>query len=101
MDEESYDASNPDHIEKATKKTRRKKDESLDVIQMLMNAPAGRAWLWDLIEGTDPHGWPIVTGDTHLTYAMIGQKNVGHKILQDCLNFPDLYLKMAAENRKK
>lgn len=96
-----FNSSDPVQVNERRKKLGRQKQRSLTVVEALMQHKDGRAWLNDLIVGTDYNGHPVVQGDPYLTYYNLGQMNVGKRILAEAQEFTDLYLKMIQEARKK
>lgn len=100
--EDPYNASDPEHIKKAQKKSAHNKAKRLGVMQAILKDKDGREWLYDLIEGVQPYGVHIVPGDTHATYFNWGMQNAGKILTQEAMEFPDLYIMMCneAKNRK-
>lgn len=98
----SFDASDPDQVERQAKKAARFQSERAEVLTNIMSSAAGRAWVYDLLAFCNSFGNPIIPGDTHLTYAHIGMQNVG-KMLLDQINTaaPDRYLPMLREARSR
>lgn len=102
FEERSYDASDPEAVNLARKKSGRKKQKTQQFITAIMNVPEGREWMYDLIVSCNPLGNPVVPGDTHLTYHNIGAANIGKKLLQDINDAaPDQYIQMMKESRMK
>ena len=98
---ESYDAGDPKQVNQARKRAGRRKKEELDFVEAMMKLPQGRKWLWELMEDCCIFGDPIVPRDLLSTGANIGKQDIGKKILANATKFPELYMKMCAESRRK
>lgn len=83
LNQKPYDAADTKAVNEARKAAARKAKKLAEVTKAIMSTPQGRMWMYELIVACNPLGNPIVANDTHLTFAMIGQQNIGKKILQD------------------
>lgn len=101
MADEPYNAADEKQVNNARKKKARREKERLEVMEALLQNQKTRAWLWDLIEGYNPYGEFMVPGDVPATYFNWGMRNAGIKLLQDAMQFPDLFTKMANEARSR
>lgn len=99
-EDEPYNAADEVQIKAKTKRERIKKEDYKKFVGDIMQTKIGRAWLWDLIEGTSPTGFPVVPGDVYLTYFNLGKQDVGKRLLAEALQFTDLYLRMAVEAKR-
>lgn len=101
LQDNGYNASDPEQVNKARKKSARARKEELDFIVAIMSNKAGRRWLFNLITTCNPFGNPVIPGDTHLTYHNIGAQNIGKKLLQDINEgAPKEYILMMQESRE-
>lgn len=97
--ETDYDASSPEQVNKQRKRAGRNRRARLLVVQALMEQQEIRKWIWEWLEFCSIHCNPVVQGDPHATYFNLGQQNVGKRLLQDVMQFPELYVKMVNEAR--
>lgn len=94
-----YDASDPKQVNTARKKASRKLSEKLEFVKAMMELTQGRKYLWDIMFACDVFGNPVGI-DPYDTYWKLGKQNMGKLILMDVQTFPDLYVKMVAENKQ-
>lgn len=99
--ERPFNAGDPIEVNKARKRASRKNSERLRVIQALMQHEDGRKWIYGLLERCHIYGNPIVPNDPYLTYANLGEANVGKFIMSDVVAAaPEEYLQMCKEARE-
>lgn len=100
--EAPYNASDPEQVQKARKKSGRKKIERLDFIRIIMGTPRGREWILGVLNLCKIFGNPVIPGDPYLTYHNIGGQNIGKKLLQDINDSsPDFYVLMMKEAKNE
>ena len=101
MDDLSYDASNPQHVNIARIKSGRKQTERLRVMRALMENKECRSWLYDMLSFCNVGSSPFIQGSSDGTAFKLGQQNVGLMILADInASAPDLYMTMITEGKK-
>lgn len=94
-----YDANDPDAVEKAEKDGEMEENKRLNIVKLIMQAPEGRWWLYDLLEYCCIFSNPVVAGDPYMTYNNNGKQNIGRFILIDIQAVAaDEYLEMIKEN---
>lgn len=99
--EESYDANNPEQINKARKKAGRAKSDDLEVVKAIMDLPSGRAWFYRILSRCGTFTAPAYNNQ-HDTDRGIGRQIVGHWILEDIMNSsPEKFWQMYKENRSR
>jgi len=96
-----YNAADPEMVNAARKKHARWSKQRLTVVEALMQHEDGRRFLWELIQGYNPYGEFVIPGDTHGTYFNWGMRNAGMLLLQDCMQFPALFVVMSNENKNR
>lgn len=100
--EKPYDASDPEQVNDARKKSGRKKTNRLRVVQAIMELEDGRAYMYNLLERCHIFGNPFVRNDPYATHFMIGESNIGRLIMADVVECsPEGYLKMCEENKER
>lgn len=98
--EEAYDTSEPVQVNKARKKSARKKADRLRFIEAAMQHEEGRAWFYDLLNFCRIFETPYISGDPYHTAFRCGNANIGLKILSDIQEAaPTDYLVMITENK--
>ena len=101
----SYNADDPEQVEKMRKKAQREKIIRHETIRNLMSKKDGRAWVHYLLTQGDMFGNPMVRGDPYDTAFNIGMANMARLIWieveaaasESCV----LMLKEAKENEKQ
>lgn len=79
----SYNADDPKQVKKA--KDRAELDEAmkLDVLKNIMGIPAGRKWIYSILERCHIYGNPFVPGQADSTAFNLGESNIGRIFLAD------------------
>lgn len=101
LDEDSYDTSEPEQVNKARKKAGRTRADRLKFIQAAMSHEEGRSWFYDLLirchifnRAFDP--------DPYVHAYKAGEVNIGLQILDDIQTAaPNNYINMISENKSK
>jgi hypothetical protein len=101
LDQEPYNASDPEAVNRARKKAARYAKSRLRFVEEIMKVKEGRAYIWDILESCNIHGNPVVAGDVNATYFNLGQQNIGKLILMDALQFSDNYTTMVQESKSR
>jgi hypothetical protein len=93
-----YDANDPKQIAKAKKQAEFNDALKLDVIRGIMASPAGRQWIYGILERCHIYGNPFTPGQSDSTAFNLGEANIGRIFLSDVQSAaPDLYLTMIQE----
>ena len=101
MDEESYDTSEPQEVNKAKKRAGRTRADRLKFIEAAMSMPQGRAWFYDLLVRCKVFSTPF-TEDPYRTAFNCGASNVGLMCLDDIQTAaPQEYTVMISENKTR
>ena len=99
--DESYDTSDNEAVNKAKKRAGRTKADRLKFIKAAMQHPEGRSWFYDLLVYTNVIQTPYTQGDSHHTAFRCGAQTVGLRVLGDIQDAaPEFYLQMITENKK-
>lgn len=99
LQEESYDTSEPQEVNKAKKKAGRTRADRLKFIEAAMSMPQGRAWFYDLLVRCKVFNTPFQE-DPYRTAFNCGMSNVGLMCLSDIQDAaPQHYIVMVNENR--
>lgn len=99
LGEKPFDASNPEAVNESRKRAGRAKRNRMDFVKTVMDNIEGRKYFFDLLESCKVFSDPLVQGDTHGTYYMLGRQSVGKQILAEIQQFSDLYVLMMNENK--
>lgn len=96
--EAPYDAADPEQVQKARKKSGRKKTIRLDFIRSMMSTPVGRAYIREELQRSHVFSTSFVQGDPYATAFREGERNRGLRLLADITQAaPDLYMTMMKE----
>lgn len=95
--QETYDASDPEQVQKRKSKAGRKRKVEVDVVGALMADRNGRAWLYGLLEMTHIYESCFTEGRADATAFLLGERNVGLRILADMQNYPELFMQLMQE----
>lgn len=101
---QSYDANDPEQVNKAKKTAGRKKRVHLDYVSYLLASPAGREWYYRLLLACDTYRTCFVADDVNgrLSAFREGKNFVGLQLIADARKCnPDLYDKMLRECEDK
>lgn len=91
-----FDAGDPDHVARRGSEIGGREAIRLDGLKMMMQSPAGRAWLRDLLAFCGV-GRSCYRGNSD-TFFLEGQQNVGHRIMSDITTkFKKEYILMLEE----
>ena len=94
----AYDASNPKHIAKASRRARSAEAASALYLRSAMATPEGRSWFFHLLERCHVFHQPF-TSNALTTAFNCGEMNIGQQVLVDVMTFcPDQYLLMMREH---
>lgn len=100
--ERPYDASDPQAVNLARKKSSRRTADRLEMVKAMMELPRGREWMYNLLDSCFIFGNPFVPGQPDSTAFNLGMANVGKRILQDINTAaPDQYMLMLKEAKGK
>ena len=98
--EKPYDASDPEQVNNARKKSGRRKKENLDFIRAMMTIPDGRKWAYEQLVKCNVFSTPFMHGSTDGTAFNCGMQNWGLQFLADITtSAPDKYVDMLKENK--
>ena len=99
--EDSYDTSNKEQVNKQRKKAARTRADRLKFIEAAMQHEQGRAWFYDILLFCKVFQGPY-DPDPYRTAFLCGEQNIGLRILADLQDAaPDNYLQMIRENKSK
>lgn len=88
-------------VEGRKRDARLKDRERRDVLREVLQSPAGREWLWDLLEFCHIYGSSFATNALVMAQRE-GERNVGLKVLADAMAAaPDKYLEMVQEHERR
>lgn len=100
--EQPYDTSNPEEVNKARKKSARTRSDRLQFVQAAMSVDQGRAWFYDLLNRCHVFRNPFISDSSHGTAFRCGEQNIGLMILADIQDAaPEHYMTMVSENKTK
>lgn len=98
--EEAFDTSDKEQVNKARKKYARKRADRLKYVQASMQFPEGRAWFYDYLIFTKVFD-AIFTEDPYKTAFLLGARNIGLMLLDDIQTAaPKEYISMINENKR-
>lgn len=96
--EEPYNAGDPAAVRKQQDKQRESERRRIKGLQLIVEDPDARAWLWDLLEFCGIARVSF-TGNSE-TFFLEGGRNVGLRIQADLTaHFPESYISMMRENK--
>jgi len=99
--DESYDTSEPEKVNKARKKYARTRADRLEFVAAAMQHPQGRAWYYDMLLRCKVLKTPY-TDNPYDTAFRCGEQNIGLQILDDIQTAaPESYITMVMENKTK
>ena len=99
--ERSYDTSDREQVNAQRRRAGRRRRRHLEVVQSLMGAEAGRAWLYEKLERCHIFQTSFVQGDPHATSFRLGENNIGLQLLADIQDAaPDDYVTMIKEAKQ-
>jgi len=99
--EESYDTSDKESVNKARKKSARTRADRLEFVAAAMSHEQGRAWFYDLLLFCKVFRTPF-DEDPYMTAFKCGEQTIGLRILDDIQTAaPDKYITMVSENKTK
>lgn len=94
----AYNADDEKQVKKARKDAEFNDALRLDVIKNVMSAPAGRRWMYGLMEMCHCFHTSFIAGAPDATAFREGERNIGLQIIADVQSAsPDLYLTMIQE----
>lgn len=97
--EDTYDTSDRESVNKARKKASRTRADRLHFVQAAMTTEQGRAWFYDLMVRCKTFSTPF-SDDPYVTANKCGMQNIGYTILDDIQTAaPEYYLQMVKENK--
>lgn len=100
--EQSYDTSDPEAVNKKSKRSARTRADRLEFVKAAMQHPQGRAWFYDTILRCRVFNNPFNADDQHTTSFRCGELNIGLQILDDIQTAaPEKYTLMISENKTK
>lgn len=99
--EQSYDTSEPEQVNKARKREARTRADRLKFVAAAMQHPEGRAWFYDIIVRCHVFQNPYYRDSDSVTAFKCGELNIGLQILDDIQTAaPNKYVTMIEENKK-
>lgn len=99
--EQPFDASDPEQVNEARKKSGRKKKEEREDYVSLMETEKGRSFLWKFCAAAVV-GDPVVPGDSLSTYYNLGQERKARDLFKELLRVvPARVAEMVEENMEK
>lgn len=99
LQEESYDTSEPQEVNKAKKKAGRTRADRIKFVEAAMSMEQGRAWMYDVLVRCKVFNTPFQE-DPYKTAFNCGMLNIGLQILDDIqVSAPQGYTKMIQENK--
>lgn len=99
--ETPYDASDPEQVNEARKKSGRRKSKRLEVIKALMTHKDGREWVYELLERGHIYTTSFTPMDPYATAFKEGERNQANGLLIDVLSAAsDEYIVMLKEARE-
>lgn len=94
----TYDANDEEQVEEARKKAEVTNAMKLNVLRNLMGIPAGRAWIYSVLDRCHIYGNPFVPGQADSTAFNLGEANIGRIFLADVQEAAsEFYLTMLQE----
>ena len=79
----AYNADDPEQVKKAKKRAEQEEALKNDVIKNIMSTPAGRAWVYELLNRCHIYHTPFVQGHPDVTAFNCGEQNFGNQLLAD------------------
>lgn len=79
----AYNADDPKQVAAAKKQAEFDGALKLDVIRGIMGNPAGRRWIYSILERCHIYGNPFVPGQADSTSFNLGEANIGRIFLAD------------------
>ncbi len=93
-----YNADDKKQVKKARDDADLSAALALDVIRNVMKTPAGRQWMYGILDMCHIYGNPFIPGQQDVTAFNLGQANIGKVLLGNIQSAcPDLYLTMIQE----
>lgn len=93
-----YNADDKEQVGQARKQAEFDNALKLDVIRGIMQTPAGRKWIYSILERCHIYGNPFVPGQSDSTAFNMGEANIGRLFLADVQEAAsELYLTMLTE----
>ena len=78
-----YNADDPTQVAQAKKSAEFDDALKLDVVRSIMSTPAGRKWIYGILERCHIYGNPFVPGQSDSTAFNLGEANIGRIFLAD------------------
>lgn len=101
IQEETYDTSDKEAVNKQRKKSARTRAQRLEFVEAAMTTEQGRSWFYDIIVRCKTFSTPF-SEDTNRTFFNLGMQNIGLQILDDIQTAaPKAYVTMIEENKTK
>lgn len=100
-DEQPYDASDPEQVNNRKRSAGRRKADERKFLREVLDKPAGRNWMWGLLEFCNAFDVGFVAGDPYATHLNLGMRNVGLKLIADISEVaPEAMTRMLKERGK-
>ncbi len=94
----AYNADDKEQVAEARKQAEFDGALKLDVVRGIMQTPAGRKWIYSILERCHIYGNPFVPGASDSTAFNLGEANIGRIFLADVQEAAsELYLTMLKE----
>ncbi len=82
-DDQPFDASDEAQVSNRKRAAGRRKANERAFLKKLLDDPAGRNWMWGLLEFTNAFDIGYVQGDPYATHLQLGMRNVGLKLIAE------------------
>jgi hypothetical protein len=100
-DEQPFDASDETQVNNRRRSSKRREAEQRAFLKKMLAEPAGRNWMWGILEFCNAFDIGYVQGDAYATHLQLGQRNVGLKLIADISDVaPDMFARMLKERGK-
>ncbi len=94
---EPYDAADPEQVRKRDREAKRREKATREVLATLLQTPAGRNWIWDLMTKTHIFQTSF-SSDAMTTAFREGERNIGLMIVAQINSFhPDALVQVMRE----
>jgi len=96
---ESFDASDAKQVREREQRAIRREKESREVVATLLSTPAGRNWMWQLLEAAHCFELSFSPDSQSVTAFREGERNIGLSLIaQITRTAPESFIQMMREN---
>jgi hypothetical protein len=102
-EQQTYDPSNEEHVSKRKKAHKDREAHKALALSTLLASEPGRMWMWDVLADCRV-GYLSFDTDTHVMAFNEGRRQIGNSLIAQINRLdggPELYMRMASENREK